>query len=293
MGPRFIALAVSLIAGSASGCALVESAAEVTVGKGQLPRLEVAFDLPSVDDLVGDGLPSRIQGEPLTGVPGSLQATTLGHLQGVLGLSGSCLRTHAIASDEPEEGKESAVADVQVEIIGCPTGGWCSAWCGEQTGVMLRFGAEMTFIDDKKAANVRKQLSAEVGDAIAQIRVRFLQLTLEAGGLDPAATIALVQRFDIDLIDDQGGKARLLERRHLAELQSGEPMRLELDPDSGVTEQIRRSLEDGEGIALRVEATLVVAQGDLIAWPVAGTRMELTLQPEIVLSTVSLAKGFL
>ena len=183
MGPRFIALAVSLIAGSASGCALVESAAEVTVGKGQLPRLEVAFDLPSVDDLVGDGLPSRIQGEPLTGVPGSLQATTLGHLQGVLGLSGSCLRTHAIASDEPEEGKESAVADVQVEIIGCPTGGWCSAWCGEQTGVMLRFGAEMTFIDDKKAANVRKQLSAEVGDAIAQIRVRFLQLTLEAGGL--------------------------------------------------------------------------------------------------------------
>ncbi len=291
---RHASLAALALSCSAWGCALVESAAEVTVGKGQLPLLEMKLELPGVDDLLAESLPEPIDGRVPTGSPSSLNATTLGHLQGVLGLTGSCVRSHDITGEEPEEGEESKVADVKVELISCPLGGSCAVWCGEQTGLMLRFGAEMTFINDKQAASVRKQLSAEVGDAIAQIRFRFLNLGLKAGGgVDPATTLELVQRFDIELVDDDGGRARLLERRHLIELQDRDSMRLELDPNSGVTAQIRQSLEDGEGIHLRVETTLMVSQGDLIAWPVTGTSLEMTMQPEIVLSTVSLAKGFL
>jgi len=275
----------------APGCALVESAAEVTIGKGQLPAVDLSFELPKVDDLLAGGLPSEVAGQPATGVPTSLEATTLGHVQGLLGLTGACRLDHPMP--EADSAEDKTLSDVRVDIVTCPEGGWCAAWCEGNSGLMLRFGAEMTFIDDEQAANVRKQLTAEVGDAIAQIRFRFKNLSLRAGDRDAAETLKLVERFDIELLDLAGGKSQLLQRHHLETLQDGETMRLELDPNSGVTEHIRGLLEQGKGIRLRIRATLVVDQGDLIAWQVSGTRLDVSLQPEIVLSTVSLAKGFL
>ena len=283
-----------------AGCALVESAAEVTIGRGQLPAMEVSLALPAPSELLGETMPGAPDSLPVTGIPTSFDAVTLGHVQGLLSLAGTCVHSHSLTPEaDPDpatdgEGDDGGVTDLQVEVVSCPTGGWCAAWCGTQTGLMLRFGLEMAFVDGKQASNIREQLSADIGDAIAQVRLRFLKLSLSAGGeLDAAATAAMIQRFDVDLVDEDGNRARVIEKRDLEQLADGEPLRSEIPPESALTDGLRRRLQQGQAIRVRVEATLVVSQADLLAWPVNGTELVLALQPEIVISTVSLAAGLL
>ena len=303
--PALAATGLLLLVGTLQACALVESAAEVTVGKGQLPAIDVTFALPAPDELLGSAMPGGGDAQPVTGVPVSFDAVTLGHIQGLLGLSGRCQHQYTLVSETDTRGgvdgatdgdgtDEIGAGDLQIELLSCPTGGWCAAWCGEQTGLLIRFGVDMVFVDADRASNIREQLSADVGDAIAQVRLRFFRLTLRAGGgLDAPATTALIDSFDIDLVDESGHRARVIDKSDLDRMASGVPLRTEVPPDSAFTEGLRDGLKNGQAIRVRVEATLSVAQGDLLAWPVTGTEMSIAIQPEIVLSTVSLATGLL
>lgn len=297
-------LCTALLAITLSACALVESAAEVTVGKGQLPAIDVTFALPGPDQLLGSSALGGAGAGATAGVPGSLDAITLGHVQGLLGLQGTCRHKVVLGATvdtegdgtptDSEEGTDLGPGDLEVELLSCPVGGWCASWCGEQSGLLVRFGVEMAFVDAKRAKNIRDQLSADVGDAIAQVRLRFLKLSMRAGGtLDEAMTAELIRRFDIELVDEDGHRATVVHKGDLERMATGLPLRTEVPADSALTKALRERLKRGEPITVRVEATLAVAQGDLLAWQVKGTEMTVAMQPEIVISTVSLAAGLL
>ncbi len=167
----------------ATGCGLFETAGEVTLGKGQLPRVAQRIEWPDIDQMTGSALSGAAgatkDGEPLvTGLPGSLKKGSLAHVQGILGLAGDCQRSFT----KPDFGKGSAVSNLEIRLTNCAGDDRCTYLCGDFRGMRIEAGVDVQLLDEKKAKNLAAQLrqaSPEAAvEAIVQLRLRFFELKL-------------------------------------------------------------------------------------------------------------------
>jgi hypothetical protein len=166
-----------------TGCGLFETAGEVTLGKGQLPRVTQRIEWPNIDDMTGSALSGAAgatkDGEPLvTGLPGSLKKGSLAHVQGILGLAGDCQRSFTM----PDLAKGGAVSNLEIRLTNCAGDDRCSALCGDFRGMRIEAGVDVLLLDEKKAKSLAAQLrqakpEAAV-EAIVQLRLRFFELKL-------------------------------------------------------------------------------------------------------------------
>lgn len=273
-----------------SGCAFTESATEVTFGRGHLPALKAHLAFPSLDQLMGDALPDPATGAPLAGLPTTLEHTTLAHLQGLMAMSGACERVHreaVVPGDDPDE--DSGLSDLEVAMIHCPAGDRCQAWCGGHEGMILRFGVNMQFVGKESVQDLQKQLTTDVRDAIAQVRLQIADLSPIAVYQGQSTNIlSALDAFDVDLMDDQGHRLELLRREHIELFAHGGSTRVEFAPDSAFTHRVLELLQAVKEVNIRVLVRIEVEQPALYAWQLAGSSLHIEAQPEVVISTFSL-----
>lgn len=198
-----------LVVVALQGCGFFESVGEITLGKGQLPRITQEFDWPAVDTMTGSAIAKRLtdsKGKPVvTGAPTSLKAATLAHVQGIMALAGDCQRefTQAKVSDDPKAG----VSNLAVRITNCSGDERCRYLCGDFRGMELEAGVEMQLLNEAQAKDLAKQLrqgSPEAAiEAIVQIRLRFFQLELYQRIADDEREVVndKLSRFDLILTE--------------------------------------------------------------------------------------------
>ncbi len=176
---------VLLLALTAQGCGLFESAGEVTLGVGQLPRVQQSVNWPDIDEMTGSSLAGSVDakkgGEPLiTGLPTSLKKGTLAHVQGILALAGDCRRT--FKQDNVGDGGASPVSNLEIRVTNCTGDDRCKYLCNNFTGMQIEAAVDLVLLDADKAkslADQLKQASPEAAvQAIVQLRLRFYELML-------------------------------------------------------------------------------------------------------------------
>ncbi len=181
--------AAALVAASVlfSGCGLFETAGEVTLGQGQLPRVQQRILWPNIDEMTGSALAgataTQKAGEPLiTGLPTSLQKGTLAHVQGLMALAGDCQRSHV----QSDFGAGSVVSNLEIRLTNCTGDARCKFLCGAFRGMRIESSVDVALLDEKKAQNLAKQLQQASPDAaveaIVQLRLRFFELKLFRNG---------------------------------------------------------------------------------------------------------------
>jgi hypothetical protein len=182
-GALRVALGVGLVFG-ATACGLFESAGEVTLGAGQLPRVQESVQWPDIDEMTGSSLAGSVDatkdGEPLiTGLPTSLKKGTLAHVQGILALAGDCRRT--FTQESLGDGSE-AVTNLTIRVTNCTGDDRCKYLCGDFEGMQIEASVDLQLLDAEKAeslASQLKQASPEAAvQAIVQLRLRFFELML-------------------------------------------------------------------------------------------------------------------
>ncbi len=209
---RFPLLALlGLCALLAQGCGLFESAGEITLGKGQIPRVTESFDWPDIDEMTGSALTGDLsdsKGEPLiTGVPTSLKKGTLAHVQGILSLAGDCQRE--LIQEKIGDDPTSPISNLAVRVTNCTGDARCKYLCGDFRGMELEAAVEMELLNEAKAKDLAKQLQQANPEAaiesIVQIRLQFFQLELYQAGDDDKREVVTDRLKNFDLILTETG----------------------------------------------------------------------------------------
>lgn len=187
--PILRTLAPLLVLGAwTPGCGLFESAGEVTLGAGELPRVKERVEWPNIDEMTGSALAGSVgttaEGEPLvTGLPTSLKKGTLAHVQGLLALAGDCRRTF---TQEALGEAGGPVSNLNIRVTNCAGDARCKYLCGEFRGMQIEASVDVELLNEKKAAELASQLrqaSPEAAvEAIVQLRLRFFELMLFQAG---------------------------------------------------------------------------------------------------------------
>ncbi len=206
---RLASLAV--IAVLAQGCGFFESAGEITLGKGQIPRVQEEIDWPDIDKMTGSALTASVgdgKGEALiTGVPTSLKKGTLAHVQGILALAGDCQRTFTQA--KVGENPKSAVSNLAVRVTNCTGDARCEYLCNGFRGIEMEAAVEIELLSAAKAKDLAKQLQQASPDAaveaIVQIRLQFFKLELYQKGNDDKREVVTERLSSLDLILTETG----------------------------------------------------------------------------------------
>ena len=193
-----------------SGCGLFESDGEITLGKGQLPRVTQKIDWPDIDKLTGSALSGRLstdQGTMVSGLPTSLKKGTLAHVQGLLSLAGDCRRE--MVEESVEDGPESALSNLAVRVTNCSGDARCEYLCGDFRGLELEAAVEIEVLDEAKAKDLSKELqqaNPEAAiEAIVQIRLQFFGLSLYQTGDDDQEQDVTDKIDDMELILTETG----------------------------------------------------------------------------------------
>lgn len=202
---RFL-LPLLAIGAVAPGCGLFESAGEVTLGAGQLPRVQQRVEWPNIDEMTGSALSGRVgtnaEGEPLvTGLPTSLKKGTLAHVQGLLALAGDCRRT---LTEESLGDDKSPVSNLNIRVTNCTGDARCKYLCGDFEGMQLEASVDVQLLDEEKAAELASQLKQASPDAainaIVQLRLQFFELKLFQTGDDGKEEDVTSRLEDLEMI---------------------------------------------------------------------------------------------
>lgn len=193
------------------GCGFFESVGEITLGKGQIPRVTQEIDWPDIDEMTGSALTSSVgdgSGEPLiTGVPTSLKKGTLAHVQGILALAGDCQRT--FTQEKVGDDPKSSVSNLAVRVTNCTGDARCAYLCNGFRGIEMEAAVEIELLSEAKAKDLAKQLqqaSPEAAvEAIVQIRLQFFGLELYQTGDDGKREVVTNKLSKFDLILTETG----------------------------------------------------------------------------------------
>jgi hypothetical protein len=207
---RYRGLAALWGAALLGGCGLFESAGEVTLGEGQIPRVEQRLLWPNIDEMTGSALSGRIgatnaAGEPLVGgLPTSLKKGTLAHVQGILALAGDCQRVHQQeVVGEGGEGDDGAVSNLTIRVTNCTGDGRCNALCGDFRGLQIEASVDARLLDAEQAVELKSKLPAGTSAAkaaVVQVRMRFFELELFQNDADGNEELVTPRLDDFELI---------------------------------------------------------------------------------------------
>lgn len=278
-----------LLAVLAQACGFVEAAGEITIGEGQVPRLQYDLQWPKVDDVVGDA----VQGADPAAVPGlpkSFEAGTLAHLQGLMTVDGEC---HRRIEQPAVKAKTGTLKNLVVDVVNCGAAERCVSRCQGFAGVKLETRVQLQLVDAKQAAKIQDALADTSPDAIVQIRTRFRELAFyqtEAG--QKVDVGGLFQGFELGVSRPGGAdESVLVEGRYVDSIDPETPQRFELDPKAPFTAAIKRDVVDGKTVWIEIFQRMRVAQPDLYSVRLGGAGVEIDLQPEFVISAIEVAKG--
>ncbi|MCO4763023.1 MAG: hypothetical protein KC502_16015 [Myxococcales bacterium] len=232
---------------TAQGCAFFESAGEVTLGKGQIPRVTEELAWPDIDEMTGSALAGRVgsrnDGPLINGAPTTLKKGTLAHVQGILSLAGDCQRVFRKAQLTDDDTK--SVKNLAVRVTNCTGDARCAYLCGDFRGLEMEAAVEIELFDEEDAKKLAKQLadaSPEAAvEAIVQIRLQFFKLELYQTGDDGKRENVTDRLSLFDLILTETGVQRsvaeivALEAERDAALRKAEEDGTEFDPSPWAT----------------------------------------------------------
>lgn len=291
-------------------CSFLEAAADVQVGAGTVPRATFVLKWPSVDDLIGDTL-QQAGGTEAPGLPTSLKAASLAHVQGIMTIDGECRRTFDQAVIDA---KNPVLRNMHVEVINCGTPGRCTSQCLDEFGEPLRgmrLWARVQF--NLVNASVAKMVGGALGntqtdpDAIAAIRLQFTKLGFSQDFVDPAT--GKVVQIDIDELfsgyelgvgsvypaseptPDKLDDTAIVTKPYLGSISPTTSQRFEIDPTSEFSRKLRSSIVRGEEVWITVYQRIDVPQQNLYGVRMGSGGVDMDFQPEIVLSGVKTIKG--
>jgi hypothetical protein len=288
-----------------SGCAFVESAAEITVGAPELPpiAIDVVLTYSQVNQSIMEGLsPQAKQVLEAAGLKLKTTSTWL-DLRNTL-----CTLTEKeileaprieIGLDTPEGANNISSLVLLLEVITSS-----GESCKEAT---LASSAVLDFIPftHAQAEKMNEQLNTDLAslkDAIKQIRFLFsrAEFVRMVNGKSEAANHVLTD-FQLLLAsptvsDDPATpfneSAFELVPFFLLETISAEtPQRFELDPDSPITDEVKERIANpplhATNISLQVQANLTLALDVLGGTALNGSGVKIDLQPEIVINALT------
>jgi hypothetical protein len=280
-------LALVVLALGLNACAMLESAFEMTFGPGRIERLAFEARMPRLADLPAM---DPLTQEQAPGFPTSLEAATLAHLRGALGLSGSCSTGLTLEAGETDV---RITKEEQYLLSRCDAGGPCTEGCpAAWGGLLMESAVTVELIDAAKAEEVKKSLAQVDLSAIVQIRLRFHELTLFTvrDGAEVDA-LALADDFTMWVRNGDGSELFLLDKIGAEAVGPDTPQRFELDAESEFVKGLKQSLLDAQPVNLTLVARLAVPLDALYAFPIEASGIRIDVQPEFVVSVLQAAES--
>jgi len=277
-----VILATVFSATALPGCALFESAGEVTIGKGQIATILLDFQLPNHDNFVAQ---TKAALDDVDGIPEgtSIESATLAHILGMVKLSGHCVRSFSQA------GKKDlgAGSDMVSNFIACPDTGVCDAYCGDRRGVVLQFEVDTIALDQSTSKDIKSKVQQRIEDTLVGMRLK----------IDTLMPYKLVNGKRVDMlphirsviataVDPDGNEVDLMNANHLRQIREGGQPRVTFDPDSKFTKGMIRALEKGQAVQFRLRAEVHILRADAYVWPIFKSGFRLEAQPEFVISVL-------
>ncbi|MSP90668.1 MAG: hypothetical protein EXR79_02500 [Myxococcales bacterium] len=301
-------LALATATASMGACGFIEAAGEITLDEQQIPALKYDMPWPNLDTLVGSALTSANQATASAGVggiPTSLNAATMAHIQGIMTIDGECRRTFDVGADQLKATK-GLVKAVKGEILNCgDPAKRCTDFCKTESGAVftgIKMVARVTFqlLDKVKSTALKKKLS-EVGDPklsqdpITQVRMRFKQLQFfqktgekDAKGVELERNVNhLFAGMQLGVADEGGGnETPIIRGRYLTRITPETPQRFELDPQSPFTINLKKKVLSASETSMDLYVKIAIEQGDLYSVKLGNGGIHLDLQPEIAISAL-------
>ncbi|MBI5610475.1 MAG: hypothetical protein HY902_16475 [Deltaproteobacteria bacterium] len=300
---RAAALALAGVAlAAAPACSFLEAAGEVTIGAEQkIPRVSTQIKWPSVDKVLGNALTTATGGAKApAGLPGTLNAATLAHVQGLMTIDGECHRVVSIPQVD-SKAKDSVLENLRFELTNCGDPTRCVERCNGFVGMKMEARIDFQMLDAAKVKKLKEFLSDQTSTAaILQIRAQFSQLDFfeEVLGAPAGQTKSIAPLF----ADSQMGLSSLagdddtvvVEQRYLPLISPKTPQRFELDPHSVFTERLKWSvLKASDAVWIQIFQKLWIPQKNLYGITLGGGGVNIELQPEFVINALEVVKGVL
>ena len=285
-----------------SGCAFIESAAEITVGDPDIAAIEIesTVSLDQVNQALLGNLSEeqKIAAEGL-GLAFDSGATLLDLRSRLCELwkFGFYARPRLDVEIAKEDDPNLKNVKVRLEV---PIADDAPVSACLETGFTARAIVEFVPWTVEQAAQVKDQLNtdlADLADAIVQVRFAFSRLDFMRG--DEAITSELLEDFAIiltaDVEDDptsifHEGRLSIVPFFLLDTISEETPQRFELDPDSLVTQSIKQTILEppaaDDDLAMGVEAFVAFRESELFNTPIDASGFVFKMQPEITINVL-------
>ena len=287
---RTVTPCIGLCAVLFGGCNFLESALELTIGAGQIPRVQQDFTLPSPDRLAGD----QLTGVGLPGAPKSLDAMTLAHLRGVLRVEGGGVEERPL---DPQGTLRLVDCRPGIPALPCPEG---------FDGLAIRVSVPINAISEAQANDMKDKMADVSPDAIVQIRIRVFTLDLgypetpatATAAPEPVADAAEVTlrsvvldlgMLALSLADAAGNTVQVLDQRFLSSISPATPQRFDVDSSTVFTSALKDAILAGHAVGFNLVLDLAVPVERLYSMALADLTVRMDIQPEIVISVLRAA----
>ncbi len=267
-----------------SGCAVVESAGEITFGAQSIEAVSQEVLWPDPDAL--SGLDAEETAD-LDGFPDSLADGTLAHLAGALGATGECRKGIEITDLQ-----SAAVLGGEVALAVCGDDDRCSDVCdADFRGMVIEVRVQLWLANEDQLADLKERLADVSPDAIVQVRLQFLELWMFQDGPDGERENITdrFQDFSLTIGDGIHDEVPLVLERHLPLISDATPQRFDVDERSEFTANFKRSIIAGQTLLVTLTQRMKVARPDLYDLRLKGAGTRIKMQPELVINVIDVA----
>lgn len=272
------------------GCGFLEAAGEITIGEGQIARVQTDLQWPALTEVLGDQM-AQGQGGDVPGFPAKLDDSTLAHVQGLMNIDGECRRTSTV---DTVDGGQAQLRKLTVEIINCGSPDRCTEYCDGFRGMKMSARVQFQLLDEEKAKKIRELLSDKTSpDAVVAVRARFFKLLFyQTVGGQREDIGPYFDTAEFGLSSEGGGDDTVLvSQRYLSRITGKTPQRFALDNQAEFTQKTKQGVIAAKTMWIEIFQRFAVPQADLYSVQLSGGGVELDFQPEFVISALEVAKG--
>ncbi|MEE2780318.1 MAG: hypothetical protein VYE15_07335 [Myxococcota bacterium] len=304
-------LALAFVTGLSASCTeLLEAAGTITFGNPDIPLLEMTKDngqaltWPSVGSLVGL---SESELEAIPGMPSTLDNGTFAHLQGALRITGECFMDVSAADLGEEMADLEGIEDFRIQITSCSAeDSRCSDRCfveGQEEqfrGMIFSTAVTLEILNEESAAALQEQLEQSpvtgeaAADAIVQIRMQFYKLRLYQQITEDEEKVLndFIEGFGLYLSEPDGtNEVLIVDDASLYTIREESPQRYDVASSSEFTKGLKKQILMAQPTSITVRQEMRIPQPSLYEVSLEGGGLEIKVQPEIVISALSVGKS--
>ena len=279
-GLRRISLMLPFLLGA---CGIINSAAELLFGEGQLPRIEQDMLWPDPNEL--SGLDEEEQNST-PGFPSDLSEGSLAHLVGALAAQGDCQR---IVETE-EDALSPQVKGARFQLTACGEDDRCAAECDDGfLGLKIESSIKMEIMSAEQAAEILQNLSEQSAGAVEQIRFRFETIEFFQG-LDAERSLInqYIDNYELYIGTESVEPELLLEQAEVYDINSA-PQRYELPRNEPLAEDIVSRIFARKSVVLELIQRFRIRRDYLYRCALDDAGVRQVLQPEVVINAIEVA----